>query len=271
MTRPTAIDQEREQLDAMIRLLGLEVDGEPTKRESPDFLIKLRDGRNIGVELVRALNEQIASGRGTRSRIKRQVHVALQSAGINAWVHVRLNENTAGYLNGEADALRREIAAIVELARTTMSGAPESRWYNFEWIDHEYDALFGDDDSADAEDDVQDLEGTGVQHADAVGIHPRDEPLVTWSIFGGGQRPSIVQDAIDDKAENLDVYRQCGADEIWLLVIGSAGTGGALFIDDVDGRVLTSPYDRTIFLELYEGRCMVLNTTPPGTATPAPS
>ena len=67
----------------MIRLLDLEIDGEPTKRERPDFLVKLRDGRIVGIELVRALDEQIASGRGTRSRIKRQVHDALKAAGIN--------------------------------------------------------------------------------------------------------------------------------------------------------------------------------------------
>ena len=81
-------------------------------------------------------------------------------------------------------------------------------------------------------------------------------------MYGSGQRPDIVQDAINSKVGDLPVYRQCGAGEIWLLVIGSAGTGGALFIDDVDDRVFMSPYDQTIFLELFEGRCMVLNTTP---------
>jgi hypothetical protein len=258
MTRPTAIVQEREQLDAMIQLLGLELDGEPTKRESPDFLIKLRDGRTVGVELVRALNEHLARGRGTRSRIKRQVHEALRSAGITAWVNVRMNENTAGYLSGEPDLLRREIAAIVELVRNVMRGAPAQRWHYYEWIDHEHDELTG----YVRDDDVADLEGTGIQHADVVAIYPNDELWVTWSVFGGGQRPSIVQDAIDDKAEYLSDYRQCGADEIWLLVIGSAGTGGALFVDDVDERIFTSPYNQTVFLELFEGRCVVLKTTP---------
>jgi hypothetical protein len=87
--------------------------------------------------------------------------------------------------------------------------------------------------------------------------------MVTWSLQGDGQHSDIVQRAINDKAQQLATYRQCGADEIWLLVIGSAGTGGALFVDDVDDRVFTSLYDRTIFLELFERKCVVLNTAPP--------
>ena len=59
------------------------------------------------------------------------------------WVNVRLNEHTAGYLNSKPDLLRREIAAIVELARRTMIGEPESRWYDFEWIDHGYEEMMG--------------------------------------------------------------------------------------------------------------------------------
>lgn len=84
---------------------------------------------------------------------------------------------------------------------------------------------------------------------------------MTLSGQGEGQRSDIVQEAINSKAGDLPVYRQCGADEIWLLIVGSAGTGGALFIEDVEDYMFTSPYDRTVFLELFEGRCMVLNTT----------
>lgn len=244
MTRSTAIDQEREQLDAMIHILKLEVDGEPAKRERPDFVIRLRGGRSIGVELVRALDEQVASGRGTRSRIKRQVCDALKAAGINAWVNVRLHENIAGHLNGKPDLLRREIAAIVSLARDVMGRQHEDRSYHYER-------------------DADELEGTGIEYADAVAIHSHEEPMVTWSLLGDGQRSDIVQNAIDDKAQQLATYRQCGADEIWLLVIGSAGTGGALFVDDVDYLMFTSPFDRTVFLELFEGKCVVLNTAPP--------
>lgn len=243
----------------MIALLSLELEGEPIKRERPDFLLRLRDGRTVGVEIVRALNEQVARGRGTRARLKRQIRDALVAAKINGWVNIRLDEHTAGWLNDNPADLRNEIAAIVELVRVTMNNGPEARWYNFSWIDHELEELTGEaDEEADA-----DLANTGIEHVDALGIYPRDEPLVTWSCFGRGQSPNIVQDAIDDKADDLVIYRECGADEVWLLVIGSAGTGGALFVDDVEDRVFVSAYDRTIFLELFEGRCVALETTPP--------
>jgi hypothetical protein len=150
-----------------------------------------------------------------------------------------LDDETAAALNGDRNALDREVKAIVELVHRTMSGETESRRYDFERID---------------------LQGTGVERADAVRIYPRDELLVTWSGLGDGQSSNIVQDAINGKAGDLPDYRQCGANEIWLLVIGSAGTGGALFIDDVDDVVFTSAYDKTIFLELFKERCTVLNT-----------
>lgn len=85
---------------------------------------------------------------------------------------------------------------------------------------------------------------------------------------GNGQSSDIVQGAIDGKVDRLADYRRCGADELWLLVVGSAGDGGALFVDDVEDVVFTSPYDKTIFLELFEQRCIVLNTTQGSTLNP---
>ena len=146
-----------------------------------------------------------------------------------------------------------------------MSGDPVPRWYNFERIDHEYEAPMGSRRHGD--DNVEDLEGTGIEHAEAIGILPGAKPVASSSMLGDGQRPTIVQDAIDRKAKKLPVYRrQCSADDMWLLVVGSADTGGALMFDDVVERVFTSPYNRTIFLELFEGRCMDLKTTWPATA-----
>ncbi len=241
----------------MLRLLAAEIDGEPIKRESPDFVIKLRDGRSVGVEVVRALDEQLARGRGTRTRIKRQLRDALTKRGINAWVNVSLTEGMAGYLNGEPELLRRELDAIAALAGD-VAGKLGETWLYYKRTSAEFDEL-GEDEAS--------LEGTGVGYVRSVAFLAHEEPLVSWSTSGAGQPPSIVQDAIDDKAEKLVTYQQCGADEVWLLVVGSSGTGGALFVDDVEGRTFTSPYDRTLFLELYEGKCVALDTTPP--AAPA--
>ena len=52
-------------------------------------------------------------------------------------------------------------------------------------------------------------------------------------------------------------------------MVGSAGDGGALLGEDVEDVVFTSPYDKTIFLELFERRCVVLNTTQGSTTNPA--
>jgi hypothetical protein len=265
MTRTALATEERDQLDAMLLLLGLGIEGEPVKGESPDFLFTLKDGRTIGLEVVRALDEYIASGRGARSRIKREVLARLKTAGIDAWVNVRLREQTAGFLNRDASALGREIDAIVALARKTVSSAPESRWYYFEWIDHEFEAAMGH--RRHGQDAAEDLTGTGIEYADTVMIYPGKEPTVTWSTFGDGQRAYIVQKAIDDKSAKLPTYRSRGAGEIWLLVVGSSGTGGALFVSDVEDVVFVSPFDKTLFLEQFEGKCAVLKTTPPAVSS----
>jgi len=120
-----------------------------------------------------------------------------------------------------------------------------------------------DDESPDGDQSAgrRELSGTGIQHLDAIGIYPGTEARVTWSGLSNGQHSNIVQEAIDGKADDLSIYRQCGADEIWLLIIGSTGTGGALFIDDVEDVAFRSAYDKTIFLELFERRCMILDTT----------
>jgi hypothetical protein len=261
MTRTALATEEGDQLDAVLRLLGLKTEGEPVKRESPDFLVTLEDGRTIGLEVVRALDEYIAGGRGARSRIKREVLARLKTAWIDAWVNVRLREQTAGVLNRDAKALGREIDAIVALARKTVSTASESRWYYFEWIDHEFEEAMSH--RRHGRNGAEDLTGTGIEYADTVMIYPGKKPMVTWRTFSDGQRAYIVQDAIDDKSAKLPTYRSIGAREIWLLVVGSSGTGGALFVSDVEDVPFESPFDKTVFLEQFEGKCAVLKTTPP--------
>lgn len=259
MTRASAIENEREQLDAMIRLLGLEIDGEPKKLEKPDFAITLRGGRTMGIELVRALDQYIAGGRGARARVKRGVRLGLEAAGVKASIAVSLHEGVAAALNVDRKALEREVTAIVQLIRFAVSGPAKTRTCHFEWIDHTYEELMGR--RRRSEDDAFDLRGTGVEHVDAISISLHEELRVMSFGQGNGQSSDIVQDAITSKVDRLADYRRCGADELWLLVVGSPGDGGALFVEDVEDVVFASPYDKTIFLELFERRCVVLNTT----------
>lgn len=43
----------------------------------------------------------------------------------------------------------------------------------------------------------------------------------------------------------------------WLLVVGSTTAGGTLDISDADGE-FTSPFDRTLFVECFEDKCVEL-------------
>jgi hypothetical protein len=266
MTRSTAVAEERGQVEAMIRLLGLQVEDGPTKLTppAPDFRLKLRDGRTVGVEVTRALDERIASGRGAVSHIERRVENELSREGLSAWVVVGLREEAAAYLNDHPKDFNREVNAIVALVRKTVDLSSKPRGTRFERIDHEFERLMGR--RRRGQEDVEDLRGSGVEVIDSVLIGPSNAPLVSVSTVGNGQRANIVQAAIDAKAADLPRYRQCGASEIWLLVVGSARTGGSLFVSDVEDLTFSSQYDQTIFLELFEGRCIDLRTTKPDAA-----
>ena len=91
-------------------------------------------------------------------------------------------------------------------------------------------------------DGAYDLDGRGIEFATAVMVRPDDEPNVGRSGSSWGQPPSIIQDAIDKKASKLE--GGAGYDAQWLLVVGSAATGGTLDISAADGH-FASLYDRS--------------------------
>ena len=145
------------------------VDASKTPTHSREVsLIKLRDGRLVGVEVVRALDEQLARGRGTRARIKRQLRDALTKLKINAWVNVSLTEGMAGYLNGEPELLRRELDAIAALA-ADVAGKLGETWLYYKRTSAVFDELDNDEVS---------LEGTGVGYVRSVAFLAHEEPLV---------------------------------------------------------------------------------------------
>ncbi|MEZ4364491.1 MAG: hypothetical protein R3B48_30220 [Kofleriaceae bacterium] len=237
MTRPSDIKNETEQLTKMIKLLQLDVvDESLLKSESPDFLFKLRDGRHVGVEIVSAVSQEVAQGRGTQRAIKDAVYDALNSANIKAYVCLRFNESPSRSLTRAE--IRSEAQAVERLVRTTTT-AGHADWHTIE----------GDD-----------LEETGIEHLVGIRILASEELDVICSTSGIGMPPSIVQDAINKKVPKLEDYRRRGTDEIWLLVTASVGIGSSLDATEAQGRVFDSPFDKTIFLECFEGRCFVLPT-----------
>ncbi|HEU4734683.1 MAG TPA: hypothetical protein VFT22_42625 [Kofleriaceae bacterium] len=139
-----------------------------------------------------------------------------------------------------------------------MSSNSDSTCYDFGWIDRKFERLMGR--RLHGEEELLDLQHTGIERVDAISVYPNDDVQVTLFPQGDVQGTDIVQNAINSKIDRLSRYRQCKAKEVWLLVIGSAGTGGAMLVDVVDENEFVSPYDKTIFLELFEERCVVLNT-----------
>ncbi len=73
--------------------------------------------------------------------------------------------------------------------------------------------------------------------------------------------PWIIQRAIDLKVAKLGTYRALGADEYWLLVVGGRVLSGYVTADDARCAVFESPFDRSVFLDLEDGACVILETT----------
>jgi hypothetical protein len=260
MTRIEAKEDELNDVLAMVTLLPLTIVGAPISLERPDFRLVLADGRKIGLEHTRAVDQSVARARGVRERIKAQVLKGLISARVNAHVIFRLQEVTAGWLNSQPKAIAAESAAIVEIARQTLEANSGSEWQSWEALDDDIDYGNGmiDRDPRRAR-GFHDLRGRGTSYVTAVRVIRSDEPSCGSATTGTGQSTNVIQQAIDAKAESLPVYRETRDDEHWLLVVGSTGTGGSFDIHQAEGE-FNSPFDRTLFLERFEGRCIELTT-----------
>jgi hypothetical protein len=116
---------------------------------------------------------------------------------------------------------------------------------------------------------IRDLRGRGTNYVTAVSVRPLDKIWIGWGAPGSMQRAPLIQKAIDAKAGDLNGYRLTGY-EHWLLVVGSAGPGGSLDMYEAEGEFV-SPFDQTVFLELFDGECAYLNTRPPQPAAAATS
>ena len=285
MTRPEIKTAELVHAEALVRHMPeLGVVGEPEPRERPDFRLALVNGRTVGLEHVRAVDRTIAAGSGAVDKITERVLSGLVTAGVNASVVVSISDGAAAVLATKEmkPQLAAEVAAIVRLATIALGDAPStngrierrraarglekltSPWRRYE----RFEADITLDDGTlcwrdpQREDGSYDLDGRGIEFATAVMVRPHDTPNVGRSGSGWGQPPSIIQDAIDKKAAKLDDYRAAGYDEQWLLVVGSAATGGTLDISAANGN-FSSPYDRTFFLETFADECVQLATRPP--------
>ena len=162
------------------------------------------------------------------------------------------NTRSDGSMNSRPDLVESNAGKIVELACEAIP-ASSGEWVHF-------GTRFSDDPGS--------LESRGIEWISRVSITRSEEeqPIVWIGGPGNMKDHTLVQNAIDDKAELLSTYRT-DVDEHWLLVVGSERTGGSLFVEQVAHVAFASPFARTLFLELFERKCVVLTMTQPSTPT----
>jgi hypothetical protein len=135
VTRPESKAEELAHVRAMIEEmpeLGVVVDP-ADDRESPDFVLTIAGGRRVGLEHVRAMDERVATGRGTKKRIKRQLRDLLAKRGVLAHVYVSMAEGSAAVLATTLfkAQLNAEVEAIAKLAADTLVGRGEDAAIRF--------------------------------------------------------------------------------------------------------------------------------------------
>lgn len=266
MTRPEDKEKELQYARDMIRLLPqLGIAGDPMGRERPDFGLTLPGGRSAGLEVVRARDQGVAAGRGAKIKMKKKLVAKLIAEGVNAHINFSISDGAAGVLAAHLmkSELAAEIAGLAKIAQGALVDAPspDSVWRRYRRFDHDIvdDTGFVCWRDPDRERGPHDLDGRGIEFCTAVMVRQHVEPLATCTGTSFGQSPSIIQGAIDDKAELLAEYLNSGYDEQWLLVVGSTGEGGTLDISDAEGE-FSSPFHRTFFLETFGDKCVELKT-----------
>lgn len=147
---------------------------------------------------------------------------------------VRFRAGAAEYLAENKPELRRQIDPLVKLCKEHVDQGRAEHYY-----DEDY------------------LESVGAGWINHVAIYPNEEPVVGWTHSGRGERADVIQARIDSKAAKLPRYRSV-VEEVWLLLVGGAGLGASIDIHEAQ-KTFVSPFDRTFFLELYEGKCVELS------------
>jgi hypothetical protein len=266
-------ETERRYVDRMVRRLSLPLIGEPVKMPPPqaDFRLELRRGdgttQRIALEVVRAVNQDLARGHGVPQSLKRRVLELLSAAQLPASVTMSLSEGAAALIGqlGRTErpaAVEREAVAVLELVRgaVAMLATTEGLPQRFEWLDDSDESTdFPVELRRKPDPNVLELAGRGIEYLTYVVVRTAREPKVYMNGGAGAQPASIVEAAIEKKRSKIVGYRRAAiADEYWLLVVGSSWPGGALDMGRVNGGRYSSPFDKTIFLELHDDECKII-------------
>jgi hypothetical protein len=265
MTQSKQTADEARWVAAMVELLGLELLDEPKKQDPPrpDFTLTLIDNgkrKRVAIEVVEAMSEATRKGYyGARDLIVRLVREGMTKRGLAATVSLSIPLGflpMLGQLSGKA---QREMSSrIVDLVAEALA-LPldrECRGWTFaedpEERPRRSNLKF-----------IGDLRSRHIEYVRWVNVSPASEVHVQTGIGGMGTGLHLIQEAIDHKAAKRDKYDLRGVDELWLLVVGSTGTGGSLDVYQAESSTFTSPFAQTIFLECLEAKCIRLKTTAP--------
>jgi hypothetical protein len=259
VTRAKQAEQEVRWVTEMAKAAALDLACPPTHREAPDVLVTLRDGSEIGVEVVTAMDRDIRSGySGQCATIAKDVKQAMIDRRLSATIGLVIPRAFLADLRRhkrDGVAARRDaVVGAIRDAFATPLPRDMTGWVYEDLSDGRLPSV-----------GFHNVGGTtdrGLDFVRSLSISPAYEPNVYTAILGDVQGTELVQAAIDDKADLHAKYSAVGLSDLWLLVVGPLSSGTTFGATRIKDGMFTSPYARTYFLDGWEGTCVLLNTQP---------
>jgi hypothetical protein len=238
VTRTEQKERERRFVDSMVSLLPLDLAREPEQPDppEPDVKLVLADGRTVRVEIVEAIESDVAATwKGVTTRVKRAIESALERDGVTATVALGFHLDALAEMGRRRRVLEATAESVATIVRESLPDGLEA--------------------------DKSSLRRHGVEHLRWIQVQPSSCAEVMFVSRVDPAGPQLIQGVIDGKLENLDGYRRFAADEHWLLVVGGEPLSGYVTIHDAQGAFV-SDFDRTLFLDRVARSCVYLQTTP---------
>lgn len=233
MTRPQQLAEELRLVSKLVDLLRVPLRTPPTPCQPPlpDFQLSLEDGRSIGLEVRESRDPELAEAwNATLPQFSNRIKSALEDLGATARVLGSV------YLE-EFSLVRRAAlnAAVAQIVSVVIAAPAEG----FQKSGSKF---------------------PGLGFLSFLAVTSSSNVDVSFGASGQPLGPGLIQLAINDKAPKLARYRQLGASEYWLMVVGGATLSGHVTVDDARSRIFESPFDRTIFLDDSEDQHHILST-----------
>lgn len=235
--------KEREVLavrEALVRVLGVVGDVPVRSHEGPDAIATLPELGEVGVEVVEPVDQGVASGMAGLERIGDKLLARLNEAGHRVEVHLRTGGGFIAMLN-DGKTLRRHVDGLDALVTEHVEASRTRGTYRREG-----------------------LRKHGLDRLTRVTVGPAETPTVYTGagVIGNGVLVSdAVQGAINAKNAKVDRYRaEMAHRPLWLLVLAGGSFAGGSVSEFVRGATYVSAFDRTLFMNAYDGAAFELST-----------